>query len=123
MLDGATVFILHLILKLCPVGSGYGVLETAEVLLNSPKNLNLTEQKVSDSIKLLSGLGYVNLKYLSGKEYCLIPTQKARSYIEDIKRERLHDKKLNFSSLGWGFFGSFLGAFLGVILALIIFVG
>ncbi len=123
MLDGATVFILHLILKLCPIGSGYGVLETAEVLLSSPKSLNLTEQKVSDSIKLLSGLGYVNLKYFSSSEYCLIPTQKARTYQEDIKREKLYDKKLNFSSLGWGFFGAFLGAFLGVILGILFFVG
>ena len=123
MLDGATVFILHLILKLCPLGSGYGVLETAEVLLNSPKSLNLTKQKVSDSIKLLSGLGYVNLKYLSDTEYCLIPTQKARTYQEDIKKEKLYDKKLNFNSLGWGFFGAFIGAFLGATLAIIFFVG
>lgn len=120
MLDNATLFILSLILKLCPVGSGYGVLETKDVILASPKSLNLTEEKISDSVKLLSGLGYINLRYLSSAEFCLIPTQKARTYQDDIKRQTLRDNKINFASFGWALFGAVLGGFLGAFLAILI---
>lgn len=120
MLDSATLFILNLILKLCPIGSGYGVLETKDVILSSPKSLSLTEEKISDSVKLLSGLGYINLRYLSTAEYCLIPTQKARTYQDDIKKQTLRDNKINFTSFGWGLFGAILGGFLGAFLAVII---
>ncbi len=120
MLDTVAVYILNLILKLCPVGGGYGVLETADVIVNSPTSLMLTEQKISDAVKLLSGLGYVNLRYYGSDGFCLIPTQKARSYQEEIKKERLHDLKINGSSFGWSFFGAFLGATVAVIITLVI---
>ncbi len=120
MLDAVAVYILNLILKLCPVGGGYGVLETADVIVNSPTSYKLTEQKISDAVKLLSGLGYVNLRYYGSDGFCLIPTQKARTYQEEIKRERLHDFKINSSSFGWSFFGAFMGAIVAVVVALVI---
>ena len=122
MLDNATLFILSLILKLCPVGSGYGVLEVKDVILASPKSLSLTEEKISDSVKHLSGLGYINLRYLSSAEYCLIPTQKARSYQSDMNAQTKRDNKINFASFGWALFGGVLGGFLGAFLAVLMLI-
>lgn len=120
MLDGATSYLLFLILNLCPVGSGYEVIEADEVIKNAPSNFELNTQKISDIIKTLAGLGYIILKHFTGEEFCLIPTQKARVYEEEYKKQRVKDKKLLQKTFLMGFLGGLVGALIGVVFTLVV---
>ena len=120
MLDGASLYLLFFILNLCPVGGGYEVLESCEVINHAPSKFNLNAQKISDIIKTLAGLGYIVLKHFNSDEFCLIPTQKARVYEEEYKKERLKDKKLFKKMFLTGFLGGLIGALIGVIIMLMV---
>lgn len=120
MLDGATSYLLFFILNICPVGSGYEVIETDEVIKKAPSSLGFNAQKISDIIKTLAGLGYIILKHFTGEEFCLIPTQKARVYEEEYKKQRIKDKKLLQKIFLMGFLGGLVGALIGAVIILIV---
>ncbi len=118
MLDKVSVYVLSVIKNACLERGGYVVLEVDEIVKNSPANYGISQEKLVNIVKLLSGLGYVNLRYLSGKEFCLSITSSGKNYIKDIKVEK--KTKINYSIKVFllCFLGGFLGGILGSLIAM-----
>ena len=120
MLDKVTVYILNVILSACSTSNEYVVFEVDEVIKNSPLTFNLTQEKLFDSIKLLSRLGYVNLRHLSSDAFCLSITDIGKNYISDVKvklkKQSSFYRKAFFVCLLGGFFGAILGGLVAVTL-------
>ena len=117
MLDKVTVYILNVILSECSTTSEYVVFEIDEVIKNSPLTLNLTQEKLFDSVKSLSRLGYVNLRHLSSDAFCLSVTDIGKNYISDVKVKQKKQASFYRKAFFLCLLGGFLGAILGGLVA------
>ena len=120
MLDKVSQYLIGVIQSACQGGNNYVVLEVDEIVNTSPINLNITNEKILNSVKLLSTLNYLNLRYLSDKEFCVSITSSGNSYIKDIKAERKNGICLNIKVFSFCFLGGFLGGVFGGLIALIL---
>ena len=119
MLDRQTEFVLSYILKFSNGVKNYVVLEVDDLILQAPKHLLLTKERVFEAVKYLSLLSYVSLRYLDDLSFCLTATEKAMSYEEDLKRERAFLTSRNAHYFKWSFLGGFLGALVAVLIFLL----
>ena len=92
---------------------------TAEVM----KNTNESTDNIVDDVRNLSNLGYVRLKYDDGENFCLISTEKGRSFIDvDEESEKTYIKLFTGYKkiVGWVMASSFTGAFVGAVITAVI---
>ena len=117
MLDKVSICALNVISNACQEVGVYVVLEVEDIIKNFPIEYEISSEKLLTSVRFLSSLGYVNLKYLSDKEFCLSLTDSGKNYIKDIKVEKRLKIKLTLKIFCFCFLGALIGGFLGSLLA------
>lgn len=119
MLDSKCEFIINYLIKTAKETCDFVVLEVEEFLSNAPKFLSLDKDGLLDSLKSLSALGYVNLRYVDDLSLCLSATKKALSYQDNKDAERAMISMRNAEYFKWSFLGSFCGGIVVVLIFLI----
>ena len=97
----------------------YAVLSLNEITAEVMKNTNESTDNIVDDVRNLSNLGYVRLKYDDGENFCLISTEKGRSFIDvDEESEKTYIKLFTGYKkiVGWVMASSFTGAFVGAVI-------
>ena len=101
----------------------YVVISLNEFCNDIMKNTNYSTDNLNDSIRELSSLGYIRLKYDDGENFCISSTEKGRSFIDvDEENEKTYVKLFSRykSVVGLVICSAFLGAFAGSVITSVV---
>lgn len=101
----------------------YVVISLNEFCNDIMKNTNYSTDNLNDSIRELSSLGYIRLKYDDGENFCVSSTEKGRSFIDvDEENQKTYVKLFSRykSVVGLVICSAFFGAFAGSVISSVV---
>ena len=120
-MDDKTLAVLKYILSNKDNSGGYIVVESNDLIQSLPIDLTLSKSEVERIIKRLSYLKFINLEYNDGENFCLLVTDKAKVYSEEVKTQK--QQEINYKKLFiYSFLGGVIGALINAIISLFIIV-
>ena len=119
MLDKRTAKMMENILRMCDEGS-YKIIEISDLIKAMLPRYKFDSTSVSQTIKYLSGIEMIDIKYSDENVYCIAVLPKGRIFDESKDMKKYESIKISKKTLTIMIAGCFLAAFAGALLANVI---